>query len=80
MGQRVEIAWAAVGIFGFFLFLCVASFAAILSFALFSGAPHAFGPDRPAGWAVVLVAGVSLWLAFVALRSAVRRLKPFFQR
>ena len=80
MGQRTEIAWAAVGIFGFILFLCAAATSVILSFDFFNGAPHAYPASPTAGTVAALVAVLFLGLALFALRAAIRRLKPFFRR
>lgn len=66
---------AALGMFGTILFLMIAIGALGLVMLFATSAPHAFGTSPGLAVAAALLAALFFWLAYVALRSVVRRIK-----
>ena len=79
MGRTATIGWSIVGIIGFFALVGIAFLTAILGFAFFAGAPHAFGPAPWLGAIFFLFALLFVVLAIFLLRRSVRRLRSVRQ-
>jgi hypothetical protein len=68
------ILWAAAGMFGFFLFLMIA-IGAIMGVVRFFTAPRVSSSAPAIAGGAAVVALISLWLAYLSVRSVVRRIK-----
>ena len=75
---RIQVLWAALGMFGVCLFGVVAAGTMIMGVAFLSGAPHALPSSPGVAAGCFAVAALAAWLAFLSGRASWRRLRPFF--
>jgi len=69
------ILWAAAGMFGTFLFLMIAIGASMGVVRFFTARPNVSSSAPAIAGGAAVVALISLWLAYLSLRSVVRRIK-----
>lgn len=74
---RIQVLWAALGMFGACLFGATAVTAMIMGVAFLSGAPHAFPSSPGVAAGFFAAAALGAWLTFLSGRASWRRLKLF---